>query len=273
MGSPSALRLHWTPKLVRSVATIVPIVTTGLIGLLASASVLGQTVESAVPSPEVTAERAAEQALPRNVIPFDPAEFDRYVGYYQLGPTAIMTVTRDGSHFLGRLTGQVAVEWFPESKTQFFATVVHAQISFETDASGRATELVLHQGGLEQHAPRVDEGLAKQVEASIVQRIKDNKPSAGTQGALRKQIENMEKGRTDFSALMPALAAAASEQWPVMERNISSLGALKSITFQAVSAQGWDIYDVVFERGSVVWQITPLRPDGRITGMFWRRVP
>ncbi len=83
----------------------------------------------------------------------------------------------------------------------------------------------------------------------------------------------MEDGRRDFDDLMPALAAAAVEQWPVMERHISSLGSLKSVTFKAVSPQGWDIYDVVFERGSVVWQITPLTPDGKIAGMFWRRVP
>jgi len=33
-----------------------------------------------VPSPTTTAERRAEQALPRNVVPFDPKRFDKYVG-------------------------------------------------------------------------------------------------------------------------------------------------------------------------------------------------
>ena len=150
---------------------------------------------------------------------------------------------------------------------------MHAQISFNIDGAGRVTELVLHQGGNEQPAPRIDEATANRIEAALAQRIKNNTPSPGTEAALRNQIETMEKGRRDYSALMPALAAAAREQWPVMEQNISNLGALKTITFKSVSPQGWDSYDVTFERGQVVWQITPLTADGKITGMFWRRVP
>jgi len=255
------------------VASLVAMVASVVLGLVALPSASAQTPQPMVPSPQLTVERAAEQALPRKIVSFDPTHFDRYVGYYQLGPTAIMTVTRDGSHFLAHLPGQVTVAWFPESETKFFATVVHAQISFNMDAAGRVTGLVLHQGGLEQYAPRIDAAGAKRIEAAIVQRIRDDKPSAGTEAALRNQIENMEKGRRDYSVLMPGLAAAAAEQWPVLEQNISSLGALKSIKFNAVSAQGWDIYDVTFERGSTVWQITPLTPNGKITGMFWRREP
>ena len=94
------------------------------------------------PSPTLNAERRSEQALPRNVVPFDPAHFDKYVGYYQLGPSTIFTVIRDGDHFFARLTGQINVEFFPESETKFFATVVHAQISFNTDGQGQVAELV-----------------------------------------------------------------------------------------------------------------------------------
>lgn len=257
------------PRSITGIAILVP----AMFCLAASPTVSAQVSQPTIPSPEVTAERAAEQALPRTAVPFDPTRFDRYVGYYQLGPTAIMTITRHDGHFLGQLTGQVAVEWFPESDTKFFASVVHAQISFNVDTSGRVTNLVLHQGGLEQTAPRIDEATAKQVESALTQRIKDNTPSPGTEAALRQQIETMEKGERDFSALMPGLAAAAQAQWPVMKQNINSLGALSSITFQGVSPQGWDIYNVAFERGAVMWQITPLTPDGKISGMFWRRLP
>jgi hypothetical protein len=50
--------------------------------------------------------------------------------------------------FLSRLSGQQNVELYPESSDKFFATVVAAQLSFVTDAQGRATELVLHPGGI-----------------------------------------------------------------------------------------------------------------------------
>jgi len=225
------------------------------------------------PSPTLNAERRSEQALPRNMVPFDPARFDKYVGYYQLGPSTIFTVIRDGDHFFARLTGQINVEFFPESETKFFATVVHEQISFNTDGQGQVTELVLHQNGAEQVAPRVDESTAKNIETSLAQRIKNNTPSPGTEAALRHQIEEMEKGQRDYSVLMPALASAAKEQEPMILSAISSLGPLKSITFRAVTPGGVDSYDVAFERGSSEWFITPLTPDGKITGMGWRRVP
>jgi hypothetical protein len=38
------------------------------------------------------------------------------------------------------------VEFYPESETKFFATIVASQISFVTDAQGQVTGLVFHQG-------------------------------------------------------------------------------------------------------------------------------
>ena len=89
-------------------------------------------------------------------IPINPHRFDAYVGYYQFTPNFILAVTRDGDRFLIHATGQGPVEIFPESEHEFFAKTVDAQITFVTDSSGRATELILHQGGLDQHAPRVE---------------------------------------------------------------------------------------------------------------------
>ena len=114
---------------------------------------LAQTMMQAnTDTPEKIAERRAEQATPRKAVTFDPAQFDKYAGYYEMTPTAVFTIRRDGSHFLLRLTGQQDVEVFPESDSKFFATVVAAQISFHTDASGKATDLVLHQAGMERAA-------------------------------------------------------------------------------------------------------------------------
>jgi Tol biopolymer transport system component len=89
-----------------------------------------------------------------------------YVGYYQLTPNVIVTITRDGDHFLGQLSGQPAFEVFPESPSKFFLKVVVAQISFDSDAAGKVTGLVLHQNGRELPAPRIDEAQAKRVEAA-----------------------------------------------------------------------------------------------------------
>ena len=85
----------------------------------------------------------------------DPTIFDNYVGDYQLTPGFILTFTRNGDHFFAHPTGQTPVEVFPESDHQFFATDIDIQITFVTDSTGRATEMILHQGGQDHHAPRI----------------------------------------------------------------------------------------------------------------------
>jgi serine-type D-Ala-D-Ala carboxypeptidase/endopeptidase len=86
----------------------------------------------------------------------DPKLFDGYVGRYQLTPTFIMAVTREGDHFFVQATGQPKLEIFPESEREYFLKVVDAQITFVTDSDGRATELILHQNGLDQHGKRLE---------------------------------------------------------------------------------------------------------------------
>jgi CubicO group peptidase (beta-lactamase class C family) len=88
-------------------------------------------------------------------IAFDPKLFDRYVGQYQLAPSFILTVTREGDQLFAQATGQPKVQIFPESEREFFLKVVDAQITFETDSTGRATGLVLHQNGANMPAKRV----------------------------------------------------------------------------------------------------------------------
>ena len=89
-------------------------------------------------------------------IAVDPKIFDGYVGTYQLAPNFIFTVTRDGSHLFAQLDGQPTFEIFPEGERDYFYKVVDAQITFVTDSSGKATELILHQNGLDQHAKRTE---------------------------------------------------------------------------------------------------------------------
>ncbi|MBZ5695234.1 MAG: serine hydrolase [Acidobacteriia bacterium] len=86
----------------------------------------------------------------------DPKLFDGYVGRYQFAPNVVLAVTRDGTHLFAQLTGQANFEIFPEGERDYFYKVVDAQITFVTDGSGRATELILHQNGFDQHAKRVD---------------------------------------------------------------------------------------------------------------------
>lgn len=94
-------------------------------------------------------------APPKSVV-LDAAVLDGCVGQYQLAPGADITISRSGTQLFAQITGQPKVEILAKSATEFFYTVVDAQITFERDAQGRATSLVLHQGGRDLPAPRIE---------------------------------------------------------------------------------------------------------------------
>ena len=80
-------------------------------------------------------------------ITVDPAILDRYPGIYELAPNFALTITREGNRLFSQATGQPRTELFAESETKFFLKVVDAQITFQPGDDGRATGLILHQGG------------------------------------------------------------------------------------------------------------------------------
>jgi hypothetical protein len=88
-------------------------------------------------------------------IAMDAKAFDVYVGEYSLAPSMTLTLKREGERFYVMLTGQSFLEIFPESETDFFLKVVDAQLTFVKDEKGKATAVILHQGGADQRAARV----------------------------------------------------------------------------------------------------------------------
>jgi CubicO group peptidase (beta-lactamase class C family) len=86
----------------------------------------------------------------------DAKVFDGYVGRYQLSPDLILTISRDGDHLFAQVPGQDKVQLFPEGVRDYFLKVIEAEITFVSDSAGRATELILHQGGEDQHAKRIE---------------------------------------------------------------------------------------------------------------------
>ena len=86
----------------------------------------------------------------RTEITVPAATLAKYVGAYELSPTAVMTVALDGERLTAQLTGQGPNPLFAESETRFFLKVVDAQIEFAADAS----YLVLHQNGRDRKATR-----------------------------------------------------------------------------------------------------------------------
>ncbi len=87
-------------------------------------------------------------------IALDPKLYDGYIGRYNLGPVT-MTVLRQGNHLFVQLTGR-KIQLFPESAHDYFFKMFDAQITFVTGGNGRATELILHEGGTDLYANRIE---------------------------------------------------------------------------------------------------------------------
>jgi D-alanyl-D-alanine-carboxypeptidase/D-alanyl-D-alanine-endopeptidase len=84
----------------------------------------------------------------------DPSVLKKLTGQYAIAPTFVITVTEDAGKLYAQATGQPKFQLFARSETEFFLKVVEASVTFEKDATGAVTGLVLHQGGANQKAKR-----------------------------------------------------------------------------------------------------------------------
>ncbi len=85
-----------------------------------------------------------------------PAVLARYVGSYELAPGLRFDVALEGGRLTVQLGDQPRFPVFPESPTRFFFKVVDAQLTFVEDDTGAVSALILHQGGRDQTAPKVE---------------------------------------------------------------------------------------------------------------------
>jgi hypothetical protein len=205
----------------------------------------------------------------------DPKVLDAYAGVYQ-DSNMLFTVTREADQLFVQLTGQPKFPLFPKSEREFFLKVVDAQIAFDVDSQGRATQLTLHQNGMDHAAKRLDVAEAKRItdEAAakaeaVAKRFKEQKPAPGSEAGLRRAIEELRLGQPDYSQMSPAFAGVTRQQLPGLKSNIGQLGAVQSVTFKGVGPGGFDIYEVKFQNGLTEFRIG-LTPDGKIEGIGFR---
>ena len=266
MENRTALRLTSLKKLLLAASAAVTIAVPMLVGLATATR-----AQDDAAAPPLVKQNLAEQARPRTQVPFDPAQFDRFVGYYQMSPNLILATSRNGSHYFENTIGQTPDEIFPEGPSKFFYKNVSlpAQISFTTDAQGRVAEMVLHQSGIEQHAVRIDDAAGRLALETLKRRIAQNKPSAGTADALRHQIDGLTNGNPNYDSMVPTLAAGTRQMLPQLHSIVAKWGAVESVTFTGVATDGLDTYLVVSQNARSRWEVGPLSDDGKIGTIFF----
>jgi len=226
-------------------------------------------VATVVAHPEVTARK--EIVLPKEALA-------QYTGMYELRPGVDMTITLEGDQLISQQTGQSKAPLFAEIDGKFFPKVVDAELEFVKGPNGKVSELIVHQNGAEGHFKRLDDAEAARIAdeaakraAWAAQRYKDQKPAAGSEEALRRNIDELRAGEPQYGRMNDRVAQTTRQQLPQLKALVGRMGALQSVTFKGVGPGGADIYDVKFENGSTEWRIT-MAADGKIDGVGFRQL-
>jgi CubicO group peptidase (beta-lactamase class C family) len=109
----------------------------------------------------------------RRVAKIDYSVYDRYAGKYQCSwsPESFFIITRESDRLMAKLADQPTIEVFPESETDFFYTVVDAQLTFVTNKTGTVTHLMLHQNGADLKAEKVSKDSPLPIKPRTVAKI------------------------------------------------------------------------------------------------------
>ena len=83
----------------------------------------------------------------RKVIALPAGSLEAYVGTYKLADKFFVKFFRDGDKLMTQATGQGPFEVFPSARDEFFAKIAPIVITFQRDAKGEVSGLVLHQNG------------------------------------------------------------------------------------------------------------------------------
>ncbi len=92
----------------------------------------------------------------KKAVQIDPGLLDAYVGMYELEGDRSIKVFKEGDRIFAEFAGQGTAELFAESETKFFMKAADVEISFVKDDSGNVTRLIIHQGGEETSAKKVN---------------------------------------------------------------------------------------------------------------------
>ena len=214
---------------------------------------------------------APENPGNRQELNVDTATLERYVGNYQIGSKAILTVTREATQLNAQITGQPKLPIYAEAPNKFFWKVVDAQVTFDVADSGAATSATIHQNGRDVVAPRLDEASAQAFEQQLTDRISRRQPQSGSEAALRKSIAAIGAGTPNYADMTEPLQGAMRQQLPALEGYFTGdYGTVQSVEFRGVTDAGVDKYLVTYQSGKQLQFFINLDDDGKISGLLLR---
>ena len=229
---------------------------------------------------DMHAARIAEIAWQDNKV--DAQSIDAYVGWYELGPSRVLTITRDGERMVVQETGRLkfavaahGVDAFSSSRDDL--------VIFLRDGQGKVIQALFQDPVSGPHlAPRIAVARARAIEDDFARRLaeapdrfRDQSPQPGSKEAILRGIADMQNGTPNYDRMSASLAAKIRREAPQAQAMFKALGAVESIFFRGVGPGGYDIYGVKFANGSAEFRLllgadhkaedVIFRPDGNDT--------
>ena len=223
---------------------------------------------------DLRAARIAE--VPRDGTEAGAALFDEYAGWYELGPTRVLAVTRNGYRMHVQETGRFGFE-VAAIGTDAFSSRRDELVIFLRDGHAEATSVLLQDpmSGA-RVARRVDAGRAKAVEAEFARRVveisdrfREQAPTPGSKEAILRGIEDLRRGTPNYDRMGASLAAKIRRQVPELQAMFISLGAVEAIFFRGVGPGGYDIYGAKFANGAAEFRLE-MGADGKVEDVLFR---
>jgi hypothetical protein len=206
----------------------------------------------------------------------DATRLDSLVGWYEVAPNRVLTVTRDGDRLYVQETGRPKFEVVAHG-TDAFARDPDDLVIFLRDGEARVTRILLQDSvSGARLAPRVTAARARSIEdqfaqrmAQVADRFRDQTPQPGSKEAIVRGIEDLQRGTPNYDRMSASLAAKIGRQASELHLMFKTLGAIESIFFRGVGPGGYDIYGVKFVNGFAELRLL-LGADGKAEDVLFR---
>ena len=205
----------------------------------------------------------------RTAAKIDAAAMDRLVGAYALGDRETLLVRKSDGRLVSDVPGRAPLALTPASDRELFARDADVLISFAIDGAGVVASASYREEGRERAAAPLPAALAGPLLAAAertAERVRTQTPASGSRDEARHLLADLASGKPDYDRMSPQVATQVRDQLVWMQPWIAGLGALGSLSFHAVNAQGDDQWDVDFEKDTIRLQIH-IEEDGRLTGI------
>jgi hypothetical protein len=206
----------------------------------------------------------------------DAGMLDSYVGWYQLGPSRVLTVSTDGERLQVRETGQPKFE-VAAYGADAFADNHDNLFIFLRDGASKITQVLRYEpvSGT-RLARRITPDRAKLLEAEFERRIaaapdrfREQTPLPGSKEAILRGIEDLRSGTPNYDRMSASLAARIRRQSSELQATFKAFGVVESIFFRGVGPGGYDIYGVKFANGVAEFRFLQAA-DGKADDVIFR---